>query len=278
MPAGNSSWFPSGDQSSPLVYQGSLVVPADLCGGQQGRAPGGATFVVEVTADSSTPLNVRMHYGTKASTSWSGTAHVTPTPPPPPPSGQVTLCKVAGTNVTVGTVFPFTVTTPSGTSTLQLAAGAAPQGTCTDLTGLPLGQVTIKEGGPTVFDVSAIDVTAGLVSRNLAGNKVVLRLTTAAPSSTVTYTNVRFQCVVGALQTGADGRRYREVSLADPLGIQSVYGDDVVNAVVTIPPFTPGTTSPVVVRIQRDDPSQPGHAAVREVNGIGVTHTCDPGV
>ena len=32
VPEKSSAWFPSGDQHSPLVYQGSVVVP-DLCGG-----------------------------------------------------------------------------------------------------------------------------------------------------------------------------------------------------------------------------------------------------
>ncbi|HLI57626.1 MAG TPA: hypothetical protein VKY26_11425, partial [Actinomycetota bacterium] len=44
IPAGNSQWFPSGDQSSSLVWQGSLTVPTSFCGGQAGHAPDGATF------------------------------------------------------------------------------------------------------------------------------------------------------------------------------------------------------------------------------------------
>ena len=43
----NSQWYPSGDQSSPLVYQGSTAVP-DLCGGGQLRLNQGGTFTATV--------------------------------------------------------------------------------------------------------------------------------------------------------------------------------------------------------------------------------------
>jgi hypothetical protein len=44
----NSSWFPSGDQHSPLVYQGSIAAP-DLCGGGNLRLDKGGTFKAAVT-------------------------------------------------------------------------------------------------------------------------------------------------------------------------------------------------------------------------------------
>jgi hypothetical protein len=40
----NQNWYPSGDQKSPLVYQGSIAVP-DLCGGGQVRLDKGGTFM-----------------------------------------------------------------------------------------------------------------------------------------------------------------------------------------------------------------------------------------
>ena len=39
----NDQWYPSGDQSSPLVYQGSVTVP-DLCGGGKMSLAKGGTF------------------------------------------------------------------------------------------------------------------------------------------------------------------------------------------------------------------------------------------
>lgn len=43
-----SQWYPSGDQSSPLVFQGSITVP-DLCAGGQLRLNQGGTFTATVS-------------------------------------------------------------------------------------------------------------------------------------------------------------------------------------------------------------------------------------
>lgn len=44
----NSAWIPSGDQHSPLVYQGSIAAP-DLCAGGQLRLDKGGTFSATVS-------------------------------------------------------------------------------------------------------------------------------------------------------------------------------------------------------------------------------------
>jgi hypothetical protein len=44
----NDQWYPSGDQHSPLVYQGSITVP-DLCGGGQLRLNQVGTFTASVS-------------------------------------------------------------------------------------------------------------------------------------------------------------------------------------------------------------------------------------
>jgi hypothetical protein len=44
----NSQWYPSGDQSSPLVYQGSVAVP-NLCGGGQLRLNLGGKFTAGIS-------------------------------------------------------------------------------------------------------------------------------------------------------------------------------------------------------------------------------------
>ncbi len=85
-------WFPSGDQQSSLVYQGSLAVPSNFCGGQQGHAPKGATFTASFTATTSTSINVRMHYSDNTSGSWSGTASVTPPQSGQTIAGHIYLC------------------------------------------------------------------------------------------------------------------------------------------------------------------------------------------
>jgi hypothetical protein len=74
---------PSGDQSSPLVYQGSVMVPSSLCGGQAGHAQAGATFTAQFhSTDTTDPLDVRFHYADNTAGSWSGTARTTPPGPP----------------------------------------------------------------------------------------------------------------------------------------------------------------------------------------------------
>jgi hypothetical protein len=66
-------WFPSGDQNSPLVYQGSITAPSNLCGGEQGHAPQGATFTASLAASTNDSVHVRFHYSDNTSGSWSGT-------------------------------------------------------------------------------------------------------------------------------------------------------------------------------------------------------------
>ena len=50
----DSGWYPSGDQHSPLVYQGTLAVP-NVCGGGQVRLDAGGTFATNVTENGPGP-------------------------------------------------------------------------------------------------------------------------------------------------------------------------------------------------------------------------------
>jgi hypothetical protein len=75
----NSDWLPPGNQSSSLVYQGSIVVPNTLCGGQARHAPSSATFTATFTStDSHDRVNVRFRYSDNTAGRWSVTAHVVP--------------------------------------------------------------------------------------------------------------------------------------------------------------------------------------------------------
>jgi uncharacterized repeat protein (TIGR01451 family) len=79
-PAGSPSWYPSGDQSSSLVYQGSVAAP-DLCAGGVMSAASGAKFQASfISTDIIDPVNVRFHYSDNTSGSWSGTVRTTPSP------------------------------------------------------------------------------------------------------------------------------------------------------------------------------------------------------
>ena len=79
-PAGSPSWYPSGDQSSSLVFQGTLTAP-DLCGGGVMNDANGATFrTTFFSTDTIDKVNFRFHYSDNTSGSWSATVQGTPTP------------------------------------------------------------------------------------------------------------------------------------------------------------------------------------------------------
>jgi sugar lactone lactonase YvrE len=76
-PANSSAWLPSGDHSSPLVYQGSAV--SNVCGTQTGHAPQGATLTAKVCSDDAVnKVNLQFHYSDNSAGKWSATASVIP--------------------------------------------------------------------------------------------------------------------------------------------------------------------------------------------------------
>ena len=90
--SGSNGWYPSGDQSSPLVYQGSMAMP-NLCNGGTmvvGKKTMGP-FSADILSNESplTSVSVRWHYGPSSAfssggtgTSWSATPSITPDPLP----------------------------------------------------------------------------------------------------------------------------------------------------------------------------------------------------
>ena len=81
VPQNSSAWFPSGDQHSPLVYQGAQVVP-DLCPGELITLRKGGTFSGDLQAtDTTHSVHLRWHYRANGSAgSWSGTGSFRPGP------------------------------------------------------------------------------------------------------------------------------------------------------------------------------------------------------
>jgi hypothetical protein len=80
-PQNSPAWFPSGDQHSPAVYQGSVVVP-DVCAGGLITLRSGGTFTATLQgSDTTHGVHVRWHYSANGSSgSWSGTASFLPSP------------------------------------------------------------------------------------------------------------------------------------------------------------------------------------------------------
>lgn len=78
-PAGSPSWYPSGSQSDPSVYQGAISVPNVCPTGALVRLQKGGTFSTGVASSGTDTINVRWHYSANGgSGSWSGTSAVVP--------------------------------------------------------------------------------------------------------------------------------------------------------------------------------------------------------
>jgi len=73
------SWYPSGDQNSSLVYQGSIAVPDECSGGLVSFRAGGTFSTGISSTDTTDKVNVRWHYsGNGSAGGWSGTKSVVP--------------------------------------------------------------------------------------------------------------------------------------------------------------------------------------------------------
>ena len=112
-PSGDSSdWFPSKDQTSPLVYQGSISVP-NLCSGKKMSLSAGGTFTSKLESfDTTDTVQVRFHYSANGSAGgWSTTQGVVPIYPTGTFSVTGSLNKLVDgvTNASI----PMTITNPN---------------------------------------------------------------------------------------------------------------------------------------------------------------------
>jgi hypothetical protein len=106
-------------------------------------------------------------------------------------SGSLQVCKVAGAGVTVGTDFSFSIPSaiPPQPTTVTVAAGLAPLGTCSAAILVPAGSVAITEtvpGGDVLAGVSTLPSAALLVSSNL-GTGAAKVTVNAGTTTTVTF-------------------------------------------------------------------------------------------
>ncbi len=180
VPANATGWFPSGDQHSPLVYQGSITVPATLCGGAGAHVPRGVSFSSNFTStDTTDPVHVRMHYADNTSGSWSGTASIVPSPPPS--VGYMQICK-SSTKIVAGTAFKFSVA--GNTITV-------PVGQCSAIFQAPIGNVTVTELATAGVRMQSLSTspTARLVSFDLSKLTATVKVV-AGDSSTRVRVNV----------------------------------------------------------------------------------------
>jgi hypothetical protein len=89
VPKDDSSWIPTGDQSSDASYQGEVAAP-DLCHGGTMTLRNGAVMQADMRSDDPHTANVRFHYSAEGSSgSWSATKTFTPSPATQVPVGAV---------------------------------------------------------------------------------------------------------------------------------------------------------------------------------------------
>src|SRR4029077_10537129 len=126
-PAGSPSWYPSGDQSSAAVYQGSVVAPNLCLGGVMSDARGATLNATIFSTDTTDKVNVRFHYKDNTAGSWSvvATAPVTPTAKTVlsatlPPSLGLTLA-VDQTSAIPGDTLTYSGTVTNSGATLTLS-------------------------------------------------------------------------------------------------------------------------------------------------------------
>jgi hypothetical protein len=106
--------------------------------------------------------------------------------------GILKVCKVAGTGITVGTPFNFTISTSTSHGGLSVPAGPAPGGTCMIGPSYPVGtRVDVTEAAMAGVTVSSIGVAppGQVVNTNLPGRGVTVLIGNGVTE--VTYVDQR---------------------------------------------------------------------------------------
>jgi sugar lactone lactonase YvrE len=82
-------------------------------------------------------------------------------------------------------------------------------------------------------------------------------------------------CALTGIQPGPPKQIQITVQDTDS-GLSSITATQSTNATVNVPPFTAGTTSPVVVTATKIDQNQPSSVTLQATNGARVSTVCDP--
>jgi RHS repeat-associated protein len=264
-PGGSPSWYPSGDQSSSLVYQGTLTAP-DLCGGLVMNDAGGATFTATFfSTDTIDKVNFRFHYRDNTSGSWSATLTGLPTPfAKTVTSATLTPAlslALAGDHSTAipGDTITYTATVTNTGSTLNLAGDfiASDTGTATatvtsywdavytSLDGTnwsPLAGAAATQAGYTAtvppptssgMTVSATSVAATGITYPTSGGPIIATTISAGGTATWHYTAT---VPLTASQAAA---------LVDPTKVKKVRN----SFHLEVSPANPNVTQPAIINV-----------------------------
>jgi hypothetical protein len=195
--------------------------------------------------------------------------------------GGLSLSEIA--RVTNVSLTPETATNPIGTQHCVTA-------TVTDQNGNPLKDVRVD------FGVTGPNATSGFAFTNASGqaqfcytgantgtDTIKSTVGTLSDTATKTWTAVaptdttKPSCALSGTGTDAQGRKYIEVTARDTgSGLKSFQSTKVVNGTVVVPPFTQGTTSPVVARTTKINQSASTTVEFQAIDMAGNTVVCDP--
>jgi hypothetical protein len=195
--------------------------------------------------------------------------------------GGLSLSEVA--RVTSLALAPKTATNPINT---QHCVNA----TVKDQNGGPLKDIRVD------FTVSAPNATSGFAFTNASGvaqfcytgtnvgtDTITATIGTLSDTAAKTWTNVvvdttKPTCTVPtAIGVDSSGKKYAEATVRDTgSGIKTINIDSSVNAITTAAAFTPGTTSPVIVRSTKINQSQSSTFQITTTDVAGNKTTCDP--
>ena len=201
--------------------------------------------------------------------------------PVPSPTGTIQICKTAGNGVSAGQAFNFT----ADTTALTVNAGSCRYVTNTggsanaaDARQFQVGtQVTVTET-TTGFVTGVVCNPAARCGAPTNGNRTVV-VTVGSGNTAVVFTN-------SALPAPPPGPTCPSVvvtlnqitvTVVAPAGLQSITPTALTtNMNVSIPNFTVGTTSPVVVTATRILRSRPARLDLIVRDVLGRTVSCDP--
>ena len=195
--------------------------------------------------------------------------------------GGLSLSEVA--RVTSVALSPKTATNPVGTQHCVTA-------TVTDQNGAPLKDVRVD------FTVTGPNATSGFAFTNASGqaqfcytgtnagtDNIKAEVGTLSDTATKTWTSTppsdttKPSCALSASGTDANGKKYIEITTRDTgSGLKSIDVTKLTNGVSAIPPFTQGTTSPVVVRVTKTIQTQSTSVELTVKDVAGNVTVCDP--
>lgn len=197
-----------------------------------------------------------------------------------PVSHALTLDPAADTNP-VGTSHTVTATltesgNPVANATISFTVTGANPTSGTGTTNAS-GEATFTYTGANAGDdtiVACYDADANSTCGN-AGDPIASATKTWEPGQPTDTTDP--SCELTATGTDSAGKKYIEVTAEDDeSGIASILVTKSTNANTVVPPFTPGTTDPVVVRGTKINNSKSSSIELRVTDVAGNVTVCDP--